>query len=156
MQLMNHQFILWIALLCYAAHMLEEYFYNWKDWVFKTLGLVATWTDFYVVNTYVLFMGVACASIGWNCIWASLVFPGFMLVNAVVFHIIPVIRYRKFSPGVITAVLLFLPVIAFSYYYALQNGGTVTDIFVSILIGAIFMFYPIVLQVTKNKDFFKQ
>ena len=138
---MNHQFILWIAMLCYAAHMLEEYFYNWKRLGFlKTLGLVATWTDFYVVNTFVLFMGVACASVGWNCIWVSLIFPGFMLVNAVVFHIIPVIRYRKFSPGIITSIVLFLPVIAFSYYYALQNGGTITDIVESILIGAVFMF----------------
>ncbi len=153
---MNHQFILWIALLCYAAHMLEEYFYNWKDWVFKTLGLAVTWTEFYLVNTYVLFVGVACACIGWNCIWVSLVFPGFMLFNAIVFHIIPVIRYRKFSPGVITAILLFLPVAGYSYYYALQNGGTIKDIIVSFLIGSVLMLYPIILQVTKNKAFFRQ
>lgn len=96
---MNHQFILWIAMPCCAAHMLEEYFYNWKDWVLKTLGLVAACTDFYVVNIYVLFMGVVCASVGWNCIWVSLILPGFMLVNAVIFHIIPVIRYRKIFTG---------------------------------------------------------
>ena len=153
---MNHQFILWVAMLCYAAHMLEEYFYNWKDWVFKTLGLNASWTDFYLVNTFVLFMGVACASVGWNCMWVSLIFPGFMLINAVIFHIIPVIRYRKFSPGIITAVLLFLPVITFSYYYAWQNGATTQDVLISIVAGAILMFYPIILQVTKSKAFFRQ
>lgn len=83
-------------------------------------------------------------------------FPGIYAVNAVVFHIIPVIKYQKFSPGIITSILLFLPVIAFAYYYALQNGGTITDIVLSLLIGAIFMFYPIILQVTKNKAFFRQ
>lgn len=153
---MNHQFILWVALLAYALHMLEEYFYNWKDWAVKTFNIPATWTDFYLVNTFVLFMGLCCASIGWNCIWLALIYPGFMLINAIFFHIIPIIRFRNFSPGIITAILLFLPVIGFSYYYALQNGGTYLDIGLSILIGAICMYYPIILQKTRNKPFFNQ
>ncbi|RWY47378.1 HXXEE domain-containing protein [Mucilaginibacter gilvus] len=153
---MNYQFILWIALLSYALHILEEYFYNWRDWANKTFHITASWTDFYLVNTFVLFFGLTCASIGWNCFWIALSFPGFMLVNAVVFHITPIIRYRNFSPGIITSLILFLPVVGFSYYYAYRNGAQISDFVISLAIGAILMYYPIILQNTKNKAFFQQ
>ena len=40
---------------------------------------------------------------------ASLLLPGVMLVNAVGFHILPSLRSGAYSPGLISALLLFLP-----------------------------------------------
>ena len=45
-----------------------------------------------------------------------------MLVNAVLFHIVPVAVTRVFSPGLFTAVVLFLPVASWAYWGAWRDG----------------------------------
>jgi len=66
------------------------------------------------------------------------------------FHIVPVLVTRIFSPGVITAVLLFLPVTAWIYYSAYLDGVlSSSTIVISSVSGALLMFFPIVLQKTK-------
>lgn len=75
-----------------------------------------------------------------------------MVVNAILFHIAPVLVTRIFSPGVITAVLLFLPVTAWIYYNAYLDGVlTFSTVALSSVSGALLMFFPIVLQKTKAR-----
>jgi hypothetical protein len=153
---MNNLPVFWIAMSAYAIHMMEEFFYNWKDWANNVLGLPVDWAGFYVTNTAVLFLGIACASTGWSMPWFALAFPALMLINAIFFHIVPFIVKRKNSPGLITAVLLFLPISLSVYKTAIDMGVGTTDIIISFVIGALLMAFPIVLLKTKNLPFFKQ
>ena len=90
--------------------------------------------------------------IGWRLPEVSLTFPTLALVNALLFHIGPTVVQRRFSPGTITAVLLFLPVGIWSYYGAYLDGVLTIQIdVVSALGGAVLMAYPIVLLRLKGR-----
>jgi Protein of unknown function with HXXEE motif len=152
--IMNQNAIFWIAMAAYAVHMMEEFFYDWKDWAVTVLKLPVDWPGFYVTNTAVLFLGIACAEVGWNFPWLSLAFPALMLINAFFFHVLPVIIKKKFSPGLFTALGLFFPVGIYSFKMALDRGVHVQEILVSFLIGILLMAYPIILLKTKHLRFF--
>ena len=154
---MTHEHVLWIATAAYGFHMVEETVYNWHGWVRRVLKLQAEWSEFYMVNGVVFVLGLSCAMVGWRLPAFALAFPAFMLVNAILFHILPTIVTRIFSPGVITAVVLFLPVGTWAYWGALRDGVLDTAaIVVSGVLGFILMLFPIVLQMTKRKPFFRQ
>jgi len=154
---MSHEYVLWIATISYRVHMMEETIYDWHGWVRRVLKLQAEWSEFYLVNAFVIVLGVSCAMIGWCCPAVALSFAAFMLVNAVLFHILPVLLTRIFSPGVITATLIFLPVGAWVYYSAWQDGALSTGAAViSGVLGFVMMLFPIVLQKTKRLPFFCQ
>ncbi len=149
---MDHSYLLWIATLIYGVHMLEETMYGWHDWVRKVLKMQAEMNEFYMVNAVVIVLGASCAMVGWKNPAFALSFPAFMVVNAVLFHIAPVLVTRIFSPGVITAVLLFLPVTAWIYYSAYLDGVlSFSTVAISSVSGAVLMFFPIILQKTKAR-----
>ncbi len=154
---MSREYVLWIATIAYGLHMLEEYEYNWRGWVGQVLGLPVEWNEFYLVNAFVIILGVCCAAIGWRKPSMALAFPAFMLVNAVLFHIAPVLITRIFSPGLFTAIVLFLPIAGWAYYGAWKDGAlTMGSVIASGLFGFVMMMFPIVLQVTKRLPFFAQ
>jgi hypothetical protein len=153
---MKPDYIFWVALAAYALHILEEYSYDWKTWAQKILKLDVDWNTFYVTNIIMLFVGLACAEIGWAHPTFSLIFPALMVINALFFHILPYIRSkRKFSPGLITAIFLFLPIGLACFNDALNLGVLPKSIVIASLCGAFLMAYPIFLLKTKNLDFFK-
>lgn len=150
---MTHEYLLWVATLAYGIHMLEETIYNWHDWVRVVFKLDAEWSEFYMVNAVVVVLGATCAMVGWRSPTFSLLFPAFMVVNAVLFHIVPVIVTRIFSPGVFTAVLIFLPLTGYIYYTAHLDGVLTTSALVlSSVGGLVLMLFPIVLQKTKKNS----
>jgi Protein of unknown function with HXXEE motif len=153
---METNLIFWIALVAYAMHILEEFTYDWKSWAQKILKLDVDWNTFYVTNVVVLLIGVACAEVGWSHPTFSLIFPALMVVNALFFHILPYIRSKKkFSPGMITAIFLFLPIGITSFRTAVNLGVQTKSLVLATLVGALLMAYPIFLLKTKSLDFFK-
>ena len=79
-----------------------------------------------------------------------------MVINALFFHILPYIRSkRKFSPGLITAIFLFLPIGLACFNDAINLGIFTKSIVIAALCGAFLVAYPIFLIKTKNLDFFK-
>ena len=115
------------------------------------------WSYFYVTNVVVLFIGLACAEVGWAHPTFSLIFPALMLVNALIFHILPYIRSnRKFSPGMLTAMFLFLPIGIKCFTVAIAIGVFTKSLLIAGGGGILIMAYPIFLLKTKNLDFFKQ
>lgn len=154
---MNHSFLLWIATAFYAAHVLEEYTYDWKNWATKTINLPVQWSDFYITNCIVITFGICCAAVGWQLPEFSLIYPALQIVNALALHILPTVRYRKFSPGLITAVVLFLPIALLIYIGAAQDGVlTASSLIISAIGGMVIMAYPIVMLKTKDRPFFTQ
>jgi len=153
---MNHQWIFWIALAAYALHIMEEFFYDWENWANHVLKLEVDWPGFYVTNSAVLFLGIACASAGWQIPCFSLMFPSLMLINAFFFHLLPTIVKRKFSPGLITALVLFIPIGLYNFQLASENGVNTKEIVGAFFGGILLMAYPIVLLKTKNHRLFNQ
>jgi hypothetical protein len=154
---MNHEIWLWVATAAYGLHALEEFMLDWKDWANSVLKLPVDWPIFYVVNFLVVVLGIIAAAIGWRLPAVSLAFPALMLINAVFFHILPFVVKKKFSPGLISAVVLFLPLGSWLFYGANRDGVlTATTAIIAVALGAGLMAYPIILLKLKDKPFFRQ
>ncbi|MBS0233011.1 MAG: HXXEE domain-containing protein [Proteobacteria bacterium] len=88
----------------------------------------------------------------------ALAFPALMLINAVFFHIAPFFKMRgRFSPGLITAVILFLPM-GMACYVAANDAGVLdtTNLIGWFVLAALLMAMPIVLLHIKSKTYFRQ
>ena len=149
---------IWLATAAYAIHILEEFTLDWRDWARAIIGLPVEWSDFYVVNAIVVVLGISAANLATAAPGVALGFPALMLINAVFFHIAPLIMTRgRYSPGFATAVLLFLP-IGFLCYRAAAGAGLLdaTTLTLSVVIGAALMATPIVLLHLKSRPYFRQ
>jgi len=116
------------------------------------MGFDVDWPLFYVTNAAVIVGGMSLSMIGWRWPEVSLGFPALMLINAVFLHIIPIIRHRQFSPGVFTSVILFFPIGIAAYVLAANDQVLFpSTVIISLLIGAAFMIYPILLMVFRTR-----
>lgn len=149
---------LWLATAAYGVHALEEFVLDWRDWARDVVGLPVEWSHFYVVNFLVVVLGIVSANVVAVAPWLGLGFAALMIINALFFHILPMIKTRgRYSPGVATAVLLLLP-IAYLCFRAqsIRTTLSVTDVFASFAVGALLMATPIILLKIKDKPYFKQ
>lgn len=155
---MNLSHWIWLATAAYGVHILEEFMLDWRDWARAVIRLPVEWHDFYVTNSLVIVLGIVAANLASAAPWVALSFPALMLINAVFFHIAPMIVTRgRYSPGVFTAVVIMLPVAA-QCYRAAADAGVLTAGAVagSFAIGALLMASPIVLLHLKGRDYFRQ
>ncbi len=153
-----HAYILWIATLAYALHVVEEYMFDWKGWASAVLKLPVGWTQFALVNGVVVVLGISCSAVGWSLPAFSLCLPALMLINATFLHVLPfLVTQGRFSPGLGTAVLLFYPVAIWSYLGARSDGVLSWRVgLLSFLIGAALMAFPIILLKLRLRPYFKQ
>lgn len=148
---------LWLAVAGYAVHILEEFSYDWKTWAIHVLRLPVDWATFYVTNAAVIVLGIVCATLGSRWPAVSLIFPALMGINALFFHVLPTLIGRKFSPGLITALLVFLPLLWAIYTEAATEGLlTMNVLLISTIGGVVVMAYPILLLKTKGLRLFVQ
>ena len=153
---MKPDYIFWVALAAYAFHILEEYSYDWKTWAQTTMKLDVDWNTFYITNAVVMVFGICCAEVGWAHPTFSLIFPALMVINSLFFHILPYIRSkRKFSPGMFTAIFLFLPIGLGSYKIGMDLGVYTKSMLIAAGCGVLVTGFPLFLLKTKNLDFFK-
>ncbi|MFC4172652.1 HXXEE domain-containing protein [Microvirga sp. GCM10011540] len=155
---MTYEAVSWLLLGAYAIHILEEFALDWRGWAQSVLKLPVDWPTFYVTNSGVVVLGFVAAQTANTLPVFGLSFAALMLINATFFHVLPFIVFRgRFSPGLITAVVLFYPAAALAYIVAadarLISGGMVAT---SLVIGAVLMAYPIVLLHLKGRPYFKQ
>ncbi len=116
------------------------------------MGFEVDWPLFYVTNAAVMVGGICLSMIGWRWPEVSLAFPALMLINAVFLHIVPIIRYRQFSPGIFTSLILFF-LIGIAAYVLAANDQVLfpSTVIISLLIGAGFMLYPILLMQFRDR-----
>jgi hypothetical protein len=148
----------WLATAAYGLHILEEFVLNWRDWARNVIGLPVDWPVFYLLNALVIVFGIIAASLAATQPALALAFPAVMLVNGTVFHVLPFLRTRgRFSPGVISAVVLFYPLALACYWHAAQTGevGPV-GLVGSLVLGAVLMACPVVLLLVKDRPYFRQ
>ncbi|HAB18630.1 MAG TPA: HXXEE domain-containing protein [Verrucomicrobiota bacterium] len=153
-----HAYILWIATLAYALHVVEEFVFDWRTWASSVLKLPVSWALFGIVNGVVVVLGMACSQVGWRCPAFALSLPALMLINGTFFHVLPWILTRgRFSPGLGTAVLIFFPVATWTYLGAQADGVLSLEVFLlSLLLGAVLMASPIVMLKLSRHRYFDQ
>src|SRR6201986_869233 len=106
---MNLQTLAWLSMAAYALHIMEEYTFDWRNWARAVIKLPVEWSDFYVTNSIVIALGIAQAQLAPTLPLAPLIFASLMLINALFFHVLPVIWTKgRFSPGVVTALLIMV------------------------------------------------
>jgi hypothetical protein len=155
---MNLATLAWLSMAVYAIHILEEYTLDWRNWARAVIKLPVEWRDFYVTNAVVVALGIAQAMLAPSLTLAPLVYASLMLINAIFFHVVPMVRTRgRFSPGVVTAVALFLPTGIAVWRRAALDGalGAGTGA-VAVAGGAILMAYPVVMLNLRSKPYFQQ
>jgi hypothetical protein len=137
---------------------MEEYTFDWRNWARAVIKLPVEWSDFFVTNSVVIALGIAQAQLAPVLPLAPLVFASLMLINAVFFHILPVVGTGgRYSPGVATAVVLFFPAGIAVWRQAAKDG--VLDWHtgaLAVLIGALLMAYPIVMLHLRSRPYFRQ
>ncbi len=90
----------WLALAAYGFHIMEEFTFDWRNWARAAIGLPVEWSDFYVTNAIVIALLIVQAELAATLPWTTLIAATEMLINAVFFHIVQVIRLKgRFSPG---------------------------------------------------------
>jgi hypothetical protein len=147
-----YEYIFWLLIIAYSAHVMEEYILGWKEWVHEISGFDSGWDEFFVVNAVVITSGIGFAMIGFKNLYISLMFPSLMLINAVFCHILPVIIKRRFSPGVLTSIFLFVPLSLFTFYEAYKQNILTSGLIITASAGGvIIMLYPLFLQTLKKK-----
>lgn len=152
---MSHlQIMLWLCVAAYGAHVLEEFVFDWLSWSQQVLHLPTRWEDFYITNCLVIVVGIVAVEIAPEYPAVALGFPGLMLINAIFMHVFPFLRKRgRFSPGLITAVLLFCPLGLYTMRAAELN---VRVIIVAFAVGAALLATPIGFILLKRNRYFDQ
>jgi Protein of unknown function with HXXEE motif len=152
---MSHlQTLLWLCVAAYGVHVLEEFVFDWRSWAQQVLHLPARWDDFYVTNCLVVVVGVVAVMIAPEYPSVALGFPGLMLINGVCMHVFPfVLKRGRFSPGLITAVTLFLPLGICTMMEANPDARMVVT---ALVVGAALLATPIGFIVLKQKPYFDQ
>jgi len=148
----------WLSLGAYAIHVAEEFMLDWRGWARGVLKLPVEWGDFYIVNAVVVVLGIVAAAVADRLPAVALGYSALMLVNATFFHVLPFAVTRgRFSPGLITAILLFYPAGFGAYAAAADQGALSTGALLgSILIGAALMASPIVFLKLRGLAYFRQ
>jgi Protein of unknown function with HXXEE motif len=135
----THEWTLWVVAASCVLHVLEEYFTGWQDWAVKSLGIVMPTTRFLLMNAVLVIAAFVLARIGWQRPALSLVIPAATLVNAIFFHILPTLVQRRISPGVYTAVLLYVPFSSWAFVGAWKDGVPRRAIAIALISGTLMM-----------------
>ena len=155
---MSLETLAWLSMAAYAIHVLEEYMFDWRNWARAVIKLPVEWSDFYVTNAVVVALGIAQAMLAPTLPLAPLVYASLMLVNAVFFHVLPMLfGSGRFSPGVATAVTLFLPLGVAVWRRAAEGGLlSASTAVLAVSGGVLLMAYPVVMLNLKSRPYFRQ
>jgi hypothetical protein len=117
----------WLAIAACALHVLEEFFPDWRGWVKSSTGIDVSLSAFWTMNVLALALGATYAAVASLSPAVGLAIPAVMLINATVFHVGGWIWQRgRFSPGLITSLLLFYP-ISIGCYQSAYAAGLLTS-----------------------------
>ncbi len=148
----------WIATSALGAHIVEEALLDWPGWVRSVGKVQVDWKSFYLVNAAGILWGIVCAQVANSMPMVALSLPALLLINATFFHVAGLIIGRgRFSPGLITALLLYYPIGIWCYKCAYDTGVlTRENLIGSLLLGALIMLAPVLLFKARTLAYFQQ
>ena len=124
-------------------HVIEEYFGGFVDQmkqnVPKKFVPAVNLSQFVSVNFTFLILSFIAIIVGSSNLIYSLSVATILFIN-VFAHIGGAIRLKGYNAGLISALLLYLPISVYAYYYYWINGSlTQSDIILSVLLGLVWM-----------------
>lgn len=141
--------VFWAFIVAAVIHVVEEYKYpgGFSDAMKRFNPRFAPFVTVkftVAINGLFLLVCLAGAIVGDKSLAFSLSVASLLFLNALM-HIIGTIRVKRYIPGAVSSVLLYLP-LSFYAYYLFANSGRLSllDGIVSILLGALYQAVPIV------------
>ncbi|HEX8177463.1 MAG TPA: HXXEE domain-containing protein [Pyrinomonadaceae bacterium] len=130
---------IWLFPSTYLIHALEEYFCGegFYRWVARVIGRGMTAEQFVIINSLALLLMIAGVVIFRktpSVRWLTITFATITFINAVA-HLAGSILTGTYSPGVVSGVLLWIPLGAATFYRA-RNGVTRRSFIAGVLVGA--------------------
>ena len=139
---MKHEYTLWVVVMAISLHILEEYGLNFIGWSEIGVGANLSWEIFHLVNASLIIFAIAGAMIGWRVPELSLIMPVAIAINAIFVHLLLTLVMWRFSPGIVTGTLLFIPAASWAFYGAYRDGVlTRRAVVVSVLGGVLITLY---------------
>lgn len=140
------QFIFWAPAICAALHIFEEFAWpgGFAAWfrVYRPETAVSFTPTFAVlVNAFLLFVAFVAGWFGpmWDRGLSLLLILSAVLAFNGLFHLVGAIRTRRYSPGMVTGLLLYLPMCVIIYWHFLRTGTiTAMDAAISLGLGTFF------------------
>ena len=124
-------------------HVWEEYRFGWIAWA-QTFVAGVTLAQFFWINA--LFIALCVIAAVGRSITLKLSIASLLLFNLCV-HLFPTLRFGKYSPGLYSALLLYLPFGVLMYLNAwYSQSATRRQIARSWLLGAGWMTFPFLFQ----------
>jgi hypothetical protein len=143
----------WLAVGAYALHILEEHILGWHGWARKTINLSMDWDAYTTVEVVLLILGAIAAMLAPAMPILALAYAAFLIINVTFFHLLPmIISGGKFSPGIITGIVLFYPI---GYYAYAGVSLPMSTILGSIVIGAAIILWPVALLKMRQQPYFR-
>jgi hypothetical protein len=146
---------IFVFCLLYALHMVEEFTLGFVKWADRYLGRF-DWTQNLIGNAgFFLFLALACYLYYRDPavnLWVGMAAAMWVLSNAFV-HISATVLSGEYSPGVVTATVLYLPGgIYFLAYWGSQGLLTWGNIVLSFAVGGlVFMLIPTLVRAVHNR-----
>ena len=103
--------LIWLLPAAYACHVLEEWFGGFTVWMANVTGAPVPTGAFVAINAVALALALAAASETTrreSAGWMGIAIATILLINAAA-HIGGTLAYRSYSPGLVTGVILYLP-----------------------------------------------
>ena len=132
-----------VATGCYAVHILEEAAFDFPAWLSESFGVRMQWAEFWTLNGAVLVLGLGASRVAVVHPAIASGFPALMILNALVSHLGSTLVTARFSPGLITGLLLFLPVGGWCLLRARAEGLSGPGFLVSFLLGGAVLLFPL-------------
>jgi len=142
---MEYQTLLIITIPAAMVHITEEYKFGWVKWANSFISGV-TVRQFIIINCFFMLLCILAAILNKSLMLFSSSIFSLLLINSVA-HIAPTIKQRKYSPGLFSAILLFIPIGTVGYSSILSdNLMSLSELGVSIIIGLFWMSIPFIYQ----------
>jgi hypothetical protein len=129
-------------------HIVEEYLGDWVGSVQQYIPGV-TWTQFIVLNAAFLVLCVAGATVSVAHLTFALSVASLVLSNAAI-HIVGTLFLGQYSPGILSSVLLYIPLGLYAFRVAAGSGQMSTGAYArAVLLGVLWMAAPLAFQVVR-------
>ncbi|MGH7427349.1 MAG: HXXEE domain-containing protein, partial [Candidatus Methylomirabilaceae bacterium] len=115
------EWVYWAIVGAAFIHIAEEYWGGFLIWFPKFTGLRMTRTRFVIVNTLFVVLCVLAAISGQRRLVFSLSVAALIFINAII-HIVGTVRFRRYSPGLVSALLLYIPLAVYAYSRSAAAG----------------------------------
>jgi len=142
---MEYHTLLIIVIPTAMVHIAEEYKFGWVEWAKNFISGI-TFKQFMIVNCLFVMLCIVAASLNKSFILFSSSIFALLLVNSLA-HIATTIKQKKYSPGLFSAIFLFIPIGVAGYARILNdNLMSLSELVISIIIGLFWMSVPFIYQ----------